>query len=737
MAGEYVPSMGGQAIGAALQGMMDPKSAAQPPPSGTSKYRITGPDGSQYDITAPANATHEDVANMVRQHFSQAQPKDQETPRSAWEAAGRGALQGLTFNMSDEMYAGGMGALDSVTGGPGYASRLADVRKGNHEAENQHFGAYLGGQLGGSILPTVGTYLATAATGGAAAPAAAATTAATAANAAKLATLAGRMKTGMITGAKVGTLYGIGGAESDPDSTMVEAAGNRVLGGVKGAVGGAVVGGLIPPVADVAGAVVRPIVNLARAIRDPERQAASKLAEAFQRDYPKAGDKTVYGIAGSEKPQLFADNGSILADVGGESVKGKMRSALNTPNAERENFQKLLNERQKAQPGAIEDQLGKDLGNPSTYYQAADKIVADRSAKAGPAFADAWAGDMDPSKRLLSVFQRNGDGLYTRPTVARIVRDVENRLADEHGDALSWLANNPGRMLHEIKVELDDKIATAVRANKMGTASSADGYDLRSLMSLKNQLMQGIDESGGSFPQKYLGALRQYGTDSSLKSALRDGANEALTLQPEEIARKLKAMSPPEQEMYRLGASRALAEKNRMGKDTNDRIGRDWQSPDRNMRMQELLPDANKAGFDERMGALGLQAETRRAAQGNSTTAKQLKEMADDAKPAELIKQIGAAIKTPTSALIDAISQKANVLSGMTPQVAENTLRILSHNLSNKTPGASSVESILQDAIARREITSQRAQEVVNALSRGAVGTTADHRQNALARGGR
>ena len=98
-------------------------------------------------------------------------------------------------------------------------------------------------------------------------------------------------------------------------------------------------------------------------------------------------------------------------------------------------------------------------------------------------------------------------------------------------------------------------------------------------------------------------------------------------------------MSDPELQAYRLGASRTLAEKNRVGKATIDRTERDFASPDRGMRMQQILPPELQAGFDARIHALRDQSSTRRAAQGNSTTAKQLREGADDEQPAEAVRR--------------------------------------------------------------------------------------------------
>lgn len=732
---DYKPSLGGEIIGQGLKAGYEALGGGQSPPAQPAAPSLDLMLEAEKRGLLPPDKMAVLTEARKRGLIADTEPtKTQGTQRSAWEAAGRGALQGATANFSDEIYAGGRGIADALTPNSvsdlvtgtkhsfsdGYDRGLAEVRKANHEAEAQHPTASLGGELAGSALPLAAGYLATALSSGAAAPAAAVTTARTA-------TLLNRMMTGAKTGAAYGAAYGVGGAESAPDATLGEAALNRVTGGLKGAAVGGAAGAALTPAIDAAGSVVNGLMNPVRAALNPKGQAASKLAEAFQRDgTPGQGPMA---LATQDKPHLFADAGSTLADVGGENVRGKMRSALNVPNAERDQFTQMLNERQKAQPGAVEDQLAKNLGDPAQYYATADKIVADRAAKAKPAFDAAWEGDIEPSDKLLSVFNRNEEGLYTKPTIAKISEDVGKRLADENDGVRAGIASNPGNVLHEFKVELDHQIGAAKRAADMGTASSSDRYDLRSLMKLKTQMMDGIAESGGTFPSRYLGALKQYGTDSGLKTALRDGANEVLTLQPEEIARNLAKLSDPEAQMYRLGAARTLAEKNRVGKYTNDRVSRDWQSPDRDMRMKEILPKDAQSEFNDRMQALGAQSETRRAAQGNSTTAKQLLEAQDDQKPAEMVKGLAAAATTPYKALLDHLGTKANYLAGMTPRVAEETLKMLATPL--RGPGAASTATIkdIQQAIAAQELFRQRGEALIRATTRGSASLTPQQRQ--------
>ena len=720
----YRPSFGGEMLGEFLRNRFEPQAQPAPTAPAMAKFRVTGPDGAKYIITAPSDTPSDEIAKIAEQHVATVKPKVQEEKPGMLEAFTRGGLQGATVNSADEIY----GAASSLLGGE-YTKAADGVRQANKRAQEANPGTFLVGEVAGSLLPLAASYFATPATGGAGAGAAAANTARTASLASELfrrlgvqaGSLTGRMLTGAGVGAGYGAAYGALGADPVAKSSIPEAIGDRVLGGVGGAAVGAAVGSALPPAADLLGAVSKPVVNTAVAWANPRRQAMSKLAEAYQRDLPGSGP---IGVALRNKPELFADDGSILADVGGENVRGKMRSALNTPNARRDTFQNLLNDRQDRQWLAIEDQIAKDLGNPNTFFETADKIIARRTEEAGPAFDKAFSSGMIPSKKLEQVFAVDDNGKYVRPTIAQITRDVNKRLIDEHGDAAKIIANNPGRYLHEIKVELDDKIGVSKRAREMGNASSADAYDYRSLVALKRQIMDGIDKSTGDFPKLYTDALKKFGTESGMKNALQDGAEDALKLQPEELRKAMSGMSDAEREMYRLGAARALAEKNRVGRKHIDRVGRDYQSPDIELRLRELVPAKAQQAFANRINALGQQAETRRAAQGNSTTAKQLKEMQDDVQPADMIDTASRMVRTPFQGLLEAIGKQANFLAGMNPKVAAEVLDILSTNLRNGRSASLATITDLQNAVLRQEAWRQNAERIANITRRGSIPAT-------------
>lgn len=606
---------------------------------------------------------------------------------SGTEAALRGAVQGITGNWGDEIYGYGKNLPKWLTDGKdAYLKAAADdtkaVRENNKRAREQHPGKFLASEVAGAILPTIAMAVLP---GGQ--PAAAANAARVAGQGSSLVSRAGQSAK---VGAGYGAVFGAGAAESPEGASLQDAAIKTAVEAGKGAATGAAVGAVIPPAIDFARAVASPITNMVRAYRKPQGVAADKVAEAFRRDNPNVAnplDKS------AELPGIYREPDAILADIGGESVKGKLRSALNVPNDERSRVQKVLNERQNAQHAKIETGMVEALGDPNKYHQTADAIIKVKEAQAAPAFRKAFDA---PFEFDVPAFR----DLWQRPAFDKIKNIVEDAFMNEGikgTPRTGEVFNNvrPLEVVHRIKVELDRQIGQAAKAEKMGNAggASADKFDLRTLMTLKNDLRAAIDASGGAGPRLYEKALKQFGDSASLSRALELGYDHATSKEaPELIRAALAKMSPSERELYRLGQARKMAEQNRTGRYTADRVGRDWSSPERALTMDEIAKTpADRQKFQELLDALGEQVKTRQAAQGNSTTAKQLLEAADDRKPADMLRMGSQAVMGHWNALMQSVAQKAAPLGGMTPEVAAEMLRILSSPVSPVTRAGAAV----------------------------------------------
>jgi hypothetical protein len=354
----------------------------------------------------------------------------------------------------------------------------------------------------------------------------------------------------------------------------------------------------------------------------------------------------------------------------------------NRPNAENDKFLRLLDNRQGQQWREIEGKLAQSLGNPDDFGRVSEAVAASRSKDANAAYDAAYKADFNPSEELWRLFATDESGKFVRPTVGKLVNTVKTRLQDIHGDDAARAADQNGlQFVHQIKVEIDHLIGQARKAANRGDASSSDKYDLATLVDLKKQIIGGLEKSQGSAPQLYLNANKQFSNSKALSNALEQGRKESQATE-DVIRASLGDLSPVEQQYYKLGLSRGLADKNRVGNQMNDRVGRDWRDPQDEFRIDAMLGN-DASGFRQSLVALEKARDLRRAATGNSTTAKQLLANDDAKQEAQRVFGAAAAVKNLASGDWTALLNQARNnlkarVEGINPRVAEEILRIAS-----------------------------------------------------------
>ncbi len=621
------------------------------------RFQITGPDGNTYEINAPEGASEAEVMGYVQREAAKAQPDVSQA-----ESLGRGALQGATFGFSDEIYGGAKGLYDKFLGSGDFSGTYAKerdaVRAANDRAQEANPTSYFAGEIGGGVALPLGAVKA----GYRGAQAANAGLAARSAAAAK-------------EGAAYGAAYGFGTGEGDAMSQVRSTAG--------GAAGGAIFGGALPGAIQLVGAAARVPAQAARVASNPRGVAAEKMAESFARD---AGRETLRAsdplARAANAMATSGDNALMLADMGGENTRNLVRAAVNMPNARAERFNQVLNRRQMTQPANLENALSKELGAGDDFYKNIDDLVTKRDALAAPMFKAAFLTDTPMTPALKSVL--------SRPTMQELDKQVSRRMMDEGIDGSNVKITE---WLHRMKLELDEQIGMSKQAEKMGNRPT-QGWDTRTLTVLKSDLLKAIDNK----PYKY--ALQKYAGPSSLKRAAEEGFDEALKEAPEKLSQKLSTLSASEQDMWRMGAARALIDKVRQGNFMRDRTKSIFDTPDMQKRLKEVFPSDKARGQFLRVVANERKKSiTRQAAQGNSTTAKQLTNAQEAGKAARTVADVAGAVSGKPGALISMLERGVNYASGITPGVAAEIL-----NLAMAQGGAKARVSstrAIQDAFAR------------------------------------
>lgn len=633
------------------------------------KYRITGPDGGTYVVNAPDGASEKDVLAYVQRNASAAptvapsagsdgqpmpspsSPSSNTAPAdvNGWEDAAKSVGSGLVKGVL------GIGSLPGNIEhlgrmGIDYGARKLgfddpELSKGAFLPHYGHYKADLERRIGmplydaktgtGKVLETAASF----ATGAGAVPG----------------TLAQKTISGVV-GPTIGTEV----AGHMAEGTDWEPAA-RVAGAIIGAKAA-------PIIADATNAVARGASAPIRAVVNPEKMAAEKVGEALARDLTRPGTTPtaadIAARAGDRFASMSGGNRSVrLADVGGENTQGLMRAAINMPNDARQGAKKVMDARQGSQWSRIETAADKGLAPGKRMEQTVDDWIAARDAAATPAFQQAFATPTPLTQNLVDVLNR--------PTMQKVGEKVQLRLQDE-GKALTP-ANNT-EWLHRVKLELDDLIGQSKLAEKMGNTPQA-GFDTKTLVVLKNDLLNSINHP------TYKRALKDYAGPSALKTAAKRGEDEFLTSSPHEIRKTLAGMSPSEQEAYRMGGKQAMFTRMEGPNVTRDLTDGMFGSAGIQARLAALFPDRKALReFQKALITEAKMADTRKAAQGNSTTAKQLAEGSEAGKNATMLKSgvqaVGGLATGKLTPAFDFLSQTYNRFSGLTPNVASKILQL-------------------------------------------------------------
>lgn len=629
------------------------------------RYRLTGPDGGSYEITAPDDVPESEIQAYAEQHFAKAAEPRETT--GALSALGQGAAQGVTFGFADELYGAGRGAIDAATSDESFSDAYAkhrDTARTNLDQarEDQPLAAYGGELASGVAIP--GGVLAKA-TG-------------LAFKGAKATTFGRRAYQSAKEGAALGGVYGLGAGQGDVGDQLESTAG--------GALGGAAFGAVLPGAVDLTRGLSRMVTNPIRAARDKAGFAAEKTLQNIGRD---AGDSTSAeglnrALAEFDRKALVkggSDSTMTVGDLGGEAYQGLQRSAFDTPNDQGQTYKRFLQRRQGNQWRRIEDEMSATLANPEEYKGSLDAVVARRKANADKDFAAARRVPTPMTPQLKNILER--------PLVKSLVDQSED---------LQSLMNQPvgyatrTDMIHILKEHMDSLIQGYQRAWKMGTEPTA-GIKLKAWTVAKNDLLSAIDNP------TYKKALDRFAGDSALKTAAQRGLDDALDMPPEELAPLVRSLSASEQDMFRLGAARAIAKKLE-----GPRVGLNrtefFNSPDMKKRMLALWGDTGSyLKFRRMLEREGRKFGTLQTMVGNSKTNKFQKFSEESGDAATLTADVldvagGAARLSPTSVLRGAANIGKRFM-GMSPEVSSEILRMA------QRPAAQGLDPALRAAIPR------------------------------------
>jgi hypothetical protein len=638
---------------------------------------LEGPDGAVIEFP---DGTATDVIKgvMSKRYASSSAPKKETTGNIP--ALLEGAAQGVTFGFSDEIEGGARALYGKVTGDQRpisdiYGEAVAKPRQRIADAQDTNPWAYYSGEIGGGLAMPGG--LARAGIQGPLAR-----------------TIGQRLATRSWAAAKEGSAYGAAYGAGKSEGGPI----NMATGTLTGAGTGAAFGSVIPGAVDTVGAVVRGATAPLRSYMRPQEFAGAKFGEAITRDVPQGGAARF----ADRVTDMQATNPSVRTmDAGGENVRSLMRAATNMPNPSRESAKRFMDARQANQHARMTDDLQKGLNEGRNFYATIDDQVTKMETIGKQA--------IEPALKIETPMTPALDRVLRRPSMVELQRLVNKKIADE--DKPIGLITRT-EMVHRIKMEIDDQMGAALQAKKMGNSAGA-GWDYNTLKILKRDLLNAVNNPG------YKSGLKRYAGEAQLKTAAARGFDDFDTMAPEQITKTLKEFdTEAERQIFRMGAARAIIDKLRTGNAHRDRTENVFGSPQMQMKLRALFPSQKQyREFQKSLVIEAKMADSRKALQGNSTTAKQATEgMEAGVDPIEVVRGAHAGLNVLGGRFgpaMEYLARGRNRLSGITPPVADELLRL---GLS-KDPTLAN--ALAQSAVRRSmEVGGQRAR-VGNALIGG------------------
>lgn len=543
------------------------------------------------------------------------------------EAAGRGAMAGVSLNFGDELaglwQASGIPALlgklspeirgaavqallsspmgaglalgagttagaarlagDALMGGGDASAAYAEGRDASRaaleQARKDQPAATLTGEVGGGLLLPVGGAL-------------------------QAATLPARIARGAAVGAGIGGVSGMGEGTTAADRAAKGATGV--------ALGGALGGAGVPAVElGVAGAgkVLQYPANLIRSAFNPTGQAERAIGKGYI-DAVKADPTAANRLTPSE---VTAGGPAVVMDVLGQPGRNLARSAANISGEARDKLTGALDPRFKEQVPRLTSWLDSTFHYPNAEAQQealrqSAKTV--NNARYGQAYKDGSAGIWDQELAELSQAPAIQDA------VKAATKQAQNRSAPDVSKGPSimdrWVTKDDKPTLEFwdlVKRQVDQEINVAKRAGR--------NEDVMELTAIKSKLVEKLDAAVPSYGAARQGASHFFGADHALEAGQKfvtENFNNAGT------RKALAQMSPTERQLFQDGFVSEYIKRLETVSDRADIVKRIYQDPANREKFAIALGPQRSKELEAILRVEGIMQQGLQGVTGNSST---------------------------------------------------------------------------------------------------------------------
>lgn len=569
------------------------------------------------------------------------------------DSAVRGAADIVTFGLADEI-SGGLSALTGIGGDFGDVSGNIQEERDIQEFrdKNDPIASNAGRLAGGVAMAARGGLLGLPRI------------------APKSPALGSRIAAGAKEGALYGGLYGAGSGEG---------MGDRVGDAVAGAATGGMIGGAIPTIVAGARTAAKPLTDAIGARRNPSAYGARKVQERL--------------AASGMSPQQAGTRmerapGSSLADVSGSSARDLLRTATNIPGPARDRVTKQLTLRQMGQGDRLKAIIRDVFADPDGFITAKDQLSKAWAATGEELYEPALKRKIVWTDRLKQfvdepIFKR---GLAQGVKIQRLESlaagkpfnpsDYAIVSFNEAGDPIIGAVPNM-RTLNVAKKGIDAIIGDM--KNPITGRLTEEG---RATDMVRRAFLKEIDR----WNPDYAKARQTWGGFAKVNEALEFGRKEAFRMSPEAVRKTFAEMSVSEKQAARIGIADAMRDKVDKAGFTNNAVLRIFSNRQNTGVLKEVFPDQESfSAFRKAIFAEARKRATYDAVKGNSTTARQMMDLAESgglAEGADLAGQVargdivGAGMKW--------LGTRLKMLGGFTPEVADEVAK----RLTSSDPGA-------------------------------------------------
>ncbi|MET3995046.1 hypothetical protein ABID65_006712 [Bradyrhizobium sp. S3.9.2] len=552
------------------------------------------------------------------------------TPRGYGETFARGAAQGASFNLADELagmrnaasdkipdaiplpfgvlplrtLAGGARlAANAITGRDPQATKdyetgRDEFRTAEREGAEQNPATSLAGNVTGALA-------------GAAMPGGAVTLPAKV-----IGNAAGRrIAEGALTGLLSGAASGAGEGE-----TAEERLRKALLGG---AIGGGV-GGAGSTLLEGAGRVVSPLAErfaaTVRGFRDPEGEAARRVVTGI--DHAVESDPLARGrLTNAEAGQSMDAGGpAMVMDLGGETTRAQARSAANQSPEARGILTEAVGSRFEGQGDRFTNWLRETFHYPDADAQAEALIKASREVNK-PAYAKAYSegANLPWSEGLEQISQA--------PEVQAAIRKAMVNAKSEAAKMGFTPPKNPFYMdeaTGRFKLKTDGEATMTPNLQFWDIVKRNLDRGDRNSQDWSKILREHLDEAVPSYADARAGAAKFFDADNALEA----GQNfVGKSMEPREARRALAKMTPNERQLFQDGFVSKYLDELQGVKYRRDVLNQISDSPKATEKLMIALGPERANQLEAMLRVEGIMQHANRAVTGGPTTARQLAEM--------------------------------------------------------------------------------------------------------------